>query len=884
MIRTGILAMTALVFAAHAAPAAPRSSRADAEALETLRQSNARLERFTLDNGMVCLLKEDHSAPVVSVQIWVGTGSIHEGDQLGAGLSHYVEHMIFKGTPTRKPGEIAKAIHGMGGQMNAYTSLDRTVFHTDLPARHWRDALETLADAIMHPLFPEDEWRKEKDVILREISMGNDNPDRQLNELLWRTAYVVHPYRHPVIGYKDVFERMTREDLVSSFTRRYTPDNMVTVIVGDIPVVEARAAVEAVFADFKRRPSPPVVLPAEPAQQSPRSARETGPHTLTRLCLAYHSVALGDADAPALDLLAAVAGNGQSSRLVQTIKEDRKLVHEISAWSFTPAYPGLFAINALCDPEKEAAVEAAIRAEVDGWVAKPFSAAEIDKARRMMLVSELSTLQTMHGQASSYASGELMTRNPRYGEVYLEQLQRVTPADLQAVARRYLRPANGSLAVVAPTGMVAGAVLPPAAMRPSDVTRLTAAPAVPLVFREDHRLPFVYLCVAFRGGVLSETEATAGITRLMSDLLPRGTPDRNAESIARTVESLGADLSPFAGHNSFGLQARCLSGDADTLADIMADCLARPTFPPGELEKLRTIQLAAIEAQREQPFAMAQESLDKTLFPGHPYRWTPLGRHDAVAGLDQAALLRHHRQSVVSGNLALAVFGDVTPDRARALADAISRRIRRDEAPARATAMPAPVLPARIERREPKEQCIVLLGFPGVTVGDPRRDALELLDTAMSGMSSKVFETIREQRGLAYFAGASQRMGVDPGLFMLYAGTRPDALPEVEKLLRQEIERVGREGLDTEELERARRQLIAEHEMRMQDNGNLAMVCVLDELYGLGYTHELTTSERIAAVTPEQVRLAAASILNTNRMAVSVVLPAMPVTSGKAAR
>ena len=876
MIRPSVLALATLLMTTSTLPAASRPASPDAGALETLRQSNARLQRFTLDNGMVCLVKEDPAAPVASVQVWVGTGSIHEGDQLGAGLSHYVEHMVFKGTPTRKPGEIARAIQALGGQINAYTSLDRTVFHTDVPARHWRDALAILADAVINPSFPAEECEKEKAVILRELSMGNDDPDRELNELLWRTAYVLHPYRHPVIGYKDVFERMTRDDLVASYRRRYTPDNMVAVVVGDIPAAEAEAALRQTFGPVPRRASPPVVLPVEPAQQAPRFARQTGPHALTRLILAFHTVSMADRDTPALDLLASITGNGQSSRLVQSIKEERQLVHGIGAWSYTPLYPGLFAVSATCDPDKESAAIAAIRDDIAAWSRTAFPAEEVNKARRMTLVSELSNLQTMNGQAGNYANGELMARNPRYSETYLDLLQHVTPADLQDVARRYLRPDNETLVIVSPTQAVAAASLPPALVRPSDVTRLTVEPGVPLVFREDHRLPFVYVCAAFRGGVLAETESTAGISQMMSELLLRGTPARSAEAIARAVETMGADLSPFSGFNSVGLQGRCLSGDADTLVSIMADCLARPAFPTNEIDKVRSVQLASLEAQREQPMAVAQDALAQALFPGHPYRWTSLGLPAAVERLDRQTIVRHHRQSLVTGNAVLAVFGDVTPERATQLAQAIAGRLRRDEAPALVVTPPRPVLPARVERVEPKEQCIVLFGFPGVAMKDPRRDALDLLDAAMSGMSSKVFETIREQRGLAYFAGSSQRAGLEPGLFMLYAGTRPDARADVEALLLKEVDRVGREGLDAGELARARSQMIAEHEMRLQDNGNLAMVCALDELYGLGCQHELTTRQRLEAVTAEQVRTAAAAILDTNRLAVSIVLPAAP--------
>ncbi len=843
------------------------------QALNTLKASNDKAVRFVLANGLTCLVKEDHSSPVAAIQIWVGSGSIHEDALLGSGLSHYIEHMIFKGTPTQKPGDIAKGIHDLGGDLNAYTTLDRTVFHTTLPSRHWRAGLSIFSDAILNPIFPESEWQKEKDVILREMSMRLDNPDVVLNELLWRTAYMAHPYRIPVIGYDDIFKSLTRDNLVDFYRRRYTTDNMVIAVVGAVSAAEVETALREQFGPVPRRTGRPPAVPAEPAQIMPRFARETGPYKVSRLTIAFHGVSMLDPDAPALELLASVVGNGQSSRLVQDIKEKRRLVHDISAGSFTPTQPGLFVIEASFDPALENEVLKTLDETVESWPTTRFSSEEIEKARRMILVGELSTLQTMEGQASSYAFGELSMKNHRMGELYLENLARVTAADLSRVARQYLRKSNRTTVVLSPAQAKPAAQMAESSQPAPALERRLLPGNIPLILRETHRLPFVYLSAAFKGGILSESEAQAGLTRLMSDLLIRGTAHHSASEIAGLIESMGAELSPFCGQNSFGLQGRCLAPDADRFMELFFDCLAAPSFPDDEVDKQRVIQLAAIDAQWEKPNFVAQEALDAMLFAGHPYRWNPLGRRPSVEKADPAALRAIYHRLLLSGNMTLAVFGDITPAAAERLAIRHTARIPKGPAPSIHPAPATPSLPARSEKREPREQCIVMIGFPGITLDDPRRTAMEILESSLSGMSSRVFHSIREERGLAYYAGARQRLGVDPGQFFLVAGTRPDAAAEVESLLLTEVARVAREGIQPDEIARAKSQLIADHDMQLQNNMSLSLTSALNELYGMGYAYDFNAAQRIESVTADQIREAAASILVTNRMAVSIVLP-----------
>jgi zinc protease len=841
--------------------------------LDVLRESNRSLRRFELPNGMVGLVKEDRSAPAVAIQIWVGTGAIHEEAYLGAGLSHYMEHMIFKGTPTRGPADISRQIDEAGGDINAYTAQDRTVFHCELPSKNWKVGVDVLSDAVMNASLPEDEWEREKEVILREFAMGYDDPDRVLNKLLWRTAYRVHPYRFPVIGYEEVFRTMTRDNLEEFFKRHYVPDNMIVSIAGDVDANEVEAYVRDAFKGFTRKARAPVIVPQEPPQITPRSGRETGPFNITRMQWCYHTVPLSSPDAPALDLLANIVGQGRSSRLADKIKEKHHLVHEIDAWSYTLKDPGLFGISAVMDPEKEDLAIRAIQKEVDSWSEKPFTREELEKAKRGMLVGELSGLQTMSGQASSYASGEFYAGNPLYGETYLATLEKITSKDLQEVARRYLRPENRTLAILAPAATNADDAVTAKAGAELNVQKVVLDNGIPLIVRQDHRLPFVYFTAALGGGLLSENATNNGVTQLMTDLFTRGTESYTTEEIARKIEQLGASMSSFAGRNSFGLQAQCLSQDADAVADLFAQCLLRPVFPEEELAKQREIQIAGILQQYEQPMFVAQEKLRAELYPGHPYRFNTAGTVESVKALTRDDVTAQFKKHVVAGNIALAIFGDVTVAEAKALAEKHFGDVPRGSMPQRSLGATQPALPARVVTRDRKAQAILLVGFPGVDIDDPRQDALNLLQRTMSGLSSDLGIEVREKRGLVYYVGSFNQVGVDPGMFVCYAGTRGEAVEEVEKLIGQEIDRVTEDGLRENELNRAREQMLSDHDKGLQDNLSLSQMCALNELYGLGYEYTFSLPQRVNALTREAVRAAAADILKEGRQAVSILLP-----------
>lgn len=841
------------------------------------------VHRFTLDNGLVGLVRADTSAPLVSIQMWIASGSDDEAEYLGSGLTHFIEHMVFKGTPTRKPGEIARAIDGIGGTINAYTANDRTVFFVDLPADEWQKGLAILADALQNTSFPEEEWKKEREVILRELAMCRDDPNRRIGELLMATAFRVHPSRFPVIGRESLFRALTRDDLVGFYHRRFVPDNLIVAVVGAVIPGEVEAAVRHELAGFKPRPVPPVAQPIEPEPIGPRLARETGPYEIGRIEWAYPTIGIDHPDAPVLDVLATLAGIGDSSRLVRQIKEDKSLATSISAWSSTPRSAGLFGISATFEPANESNLVNAIQQEIETWRTTPFPATEVDKARRIALTRHLDSLQTMSGQAFQIAAGEFYAYDPSYSDFYLQRIDRVTPDDLLAVARKYLAGDRRCVAILIP-GQTNAHDIVESAPAAGPVAKSQLPNNVPLITREDHRLPLVWFCVSVGGGLLYENENNYGISCLLSELLLKGTKKFTAPEIAGQVDNAGATLASYSGYNTFGIEARCLASDASQFAELIADCLLNPDFATNEIEKQKARQVADIEAQRESPVFLAGQALRKSLFADHPYSLTPPGAKATVQAITRQDLLAFHRKSIVTDNIVISCFGDIATDRARELAALTFKRIPAGTRPALEHEPAAPHLPTRSECKAQKEQAIFMAGFPGLDLNDPGNDALLVLTEAMNGLSSDIMVKIRDKEGLAYFVHTFHQEGIEPGFIAICSGTMANALPRVETLVMDELARLANKGLRADEFERARCQLKSERISALQMNGNLARECATEELLGRGFEYSINAANRLAALTPASVREIAGKLFKTNRMAISIVFPETPQPKQEAAQ
>lgn len=814
----------------------------------------------SLPNGLTLILDPDPAVPVVSAQLWVESGSLHEGGLLGSGLSHFLEHMVFKGGGRFGADELATAVQGAGGHWNAYTTFDRTVYYIDGPATGLETFLEVLAAMIFAPALPEDDFAREKDVIRREIDMGLDDPDDVASRLMFSTAFASDPRRHPVIGHRGLFDAIRHEDLTSYHRARYTPDRCCLCLSGDFEVEAVREAIRTHFGSFARGSGAEPVVPQDGVQLGPRRGRSTFAIPTSRISLAWKIPPLGHPDVPAYDLAAAILGRGRSARLYRRLREERELALEISAWSWGMAgRDGLFAISAEVEAEKRDELIGAIQQELAAF---PSTALDDDlaKARRQIAASQFRSLTSVSGRATDLASNWHEARDLDFTRRYLAALNATTAADVRRAMSRLTEDLL-TLTILDPEEAPAPASLRPASRtRPEpECVRLPNGATIALL--PDHRVPVFAAQVAVRAGLVSEIPENAGLNTLLAATLPQGTVRRSAAELAGLLESHGASIGAASGNNALLAQMSGLAPDLSSLLPLLAEVLAEPAFHSDSIEREKASQTASLRESLEDPLSTAFRLARQHLFNGIGYGLPSLGTEESLAKLDRFALSAHHSRHFQGSNLVLALAGDFEPKHARELLEEGIGRLPTGapwQAPAASVASDF-----EIEAFLPKKQAVLALAYPGCSAHAPERFALRMIQEWCTDMAGPLFIRIREELGLAYQVGATQFHGHDAGFFGFYLATDPAQVDLAQRELSAEIAKIAEEGIPEEAFERVRATVLSSLAIGMQAPASIARLAAIDVLFGLGITHHREMAAIFQALTPDEVKAAAGKLLGT---------------------
>ena len=821
-----------------------------------------------LPNGLTVILDPDPAAPVISAQLWVETGSIHEGALLGSGVSHFLEHMVFKGGGKFSADDLATTVQGAGGHWNAYTTFDRTVYYIDGPATGTETFLEVLAAMIFAPALPEEEFEKEKDVIRREIDMGLDDPDDVSSRQLFSTAFSADPRRHPVIGHRDRFGKITYPELTGYHKARYTPDRCCVCLSGDFDATEIRAKIEEIFGGFERGSAEEPVVPEDGAQLGQRKGRTTFAVPASRICLAWKTPALGHPDVPAFELAAAVLGRGRSARLYRRLREERELALEISAWAWSQAgRDGLFAISAEVEPEKRDELIAAIFEEL---AAMPSSALddELAKARRQIAASQFRTLTSASGRASDLASNWHEARDLDFTKRYLAELNATTAADVRR-ALATLKQDLVTISIMDPEEAPAPASIRPAARKKVEPECVTLPNGATIALIPDPRVPLFTAQVAIRAGLVSEIPENAGLNTLLAATLPQGTMHRSGAELAELLETLGASVGAASGNNALLVQMSGLSPDLPTILPLLSEVLAEPALHSDSIAREKASQMASLRESQEDPLSTAFRMARKHLFDGMGYGLPSLGTEESLTNLDRLALSAHHSRHFQGSNLVVALAGDFDPAQARAL---LEEGIGRLPAGTPWTPPAGKICTDReVEAFLPKKQAVLALAYPGAAALAPERFALRMVQEWCSDMAGPLFTRIREELGLAYQVGATQFHGHDAGLFGFYMATDPEQVDLAQRELKSEIAKIAENGIPDEAFERVRATVLSSLAIGMQSPGSIARLAAVDVLFGLPITHHREMAAIFEKLTPAQVRAAASTLLSAAPISVKVM-------------
>lgn len=813
--------------------------------------------RHTLPNGLTLVHKEIPDSPVFSAQVFIKTGSVHEGPLVGCGVSHFVEHMCFKGTGRRSFRDITRDVQAVGGVSNANTSFERTVYFINCPPQHFETALDVLEDTVFHSLIPEEEFPGERDVILREIDMVNDDPDWTLAMRMLEEVFRVNPVRYPIIGYQDLFGTVTRDELIGYYQSRYLPNNAVLATAGAIDGERLLEAVGARFGGLGRGRLETIVPPNEPVQTGLRQARMGGDYALTRGVVALPVPGPQSAAFPVIRVLADVLGGGEASRLWTDLRNRRGLVHSIDASPFRLGGDALFWVSYTCDPEKEEAAEAAIRETIAAVVEDLPGASEIDALKQKVLSSEIKARQRAATEAGRLGSAEAVLGDLDLTRVQLERLWRLAPQDLGEIAGTYLRPERMTAVRLGPERpkpqRVGKGSRGAGAVRVSEL-----AGGARLVEYPDDRLPFFNLRAAWRGGAVGDEFERAGLGSLVTNLRTKDAGGLSAESVAARVESLGGSMEDVSGNLSHSLSLGFQSDHLGEALGFLGNALnaVEPRLETFEVE--REGVLAELREDLDEPLRYGFQELRKRFFGAHRFAHSASGDLKTVAGLGFEDVEGALRAGPGTGDLVFSVAGryDIRALR-EGLEGLLESRIRAGLDGSRVTvedAVPEATRGGAETEGMERDQAVVFDAFPISGMLDGDFAVGEVVDQLFSGMASRLFEEVRERRGLAYYVSAQRLMGLHHGMLTLYSGCHPSKVDAVYAEFDREIDRLATAGPDSKELRDVIERLVSGKRMGLESLGAKATELSLSLLYGRPADLGARYIESVQAVDPEQVR------------------------------
>jgi zinc protease len=881
------------------------------------------LHRY-LPNGMEVYLERTTLAPLSCLQLWIKTGSLDE-EEHEAGLAHFVEHMLFKGT-AKFPGsgEIAETVEHAGGELNAFTKFENTVYQATVPAHFTKETTEILLSMVSEATFDATEIDKERPVILEEATRLRDHPGSVASLHLFSEIFRGTRLERPIIGHIDVIKNAPHKLLNHFYKKWYVPNNMIFVAAGDFDVQELFAYLQKTTADFKPGSLPQRarnILPLTPQTVQPiRIFR--GPWQESRVIMGCPSPVLESSETPVWHMFASLLGSGDSCRLTRAVHDERQLVATIDTGLFMPrTLKGMFTMSYFGETAKSADAACAAVEEIVRLAKEGPTTAEMNRIVNNMFADRVFGRESVEGLVNNAGFALQTTRKLDFEDHYTKTLQTVSAADIRNVAKKVSDAILQSHAMFsiaadehAPSDFSEDAFLEAAryplqkiqsiagwrenpeflqhrhhvSERNSAVQQLQfdlpGSRTLHVNFREVKRLPLVSASLVFPGGTILEDAEKMGAAHIATELLTHGTTRQSYEAFVDELEDKAGSISTFSTHDMCGIQMDCLSTHAPRIFEMLTDCVFRPALSPIQWERVRTDSLNAIIAQKDNPMVIIRRHLSPILFGNHSYGRHPLGTENSLNALTLDDIQVQFQRMLASKKYVLSLAGDFdinhVVERIHAECTNLSHCLDASLAEEWESRMASetPRSPQASDTRFAfvplrREQAHLAIAFRTFPITDARRLAIELGSTVLGGQGGRLFRDLRDTRSLAYSLGTSHIIQARAGSFYAFMSTASQKTEEAFNGLTSHIEELAAECVSEKELERAKKSLLGGRNIDAQYFHYQASQLSVSDVYGLGFDNFLKFDDRVNAITAQDVRDAFATVLSTNHLVGCVVGP-----------
>ena len=844
-----------------------------------------------LKNGMTVLIKEDDRFPLVNARLYVHAGSGYEAPEQ-AGISHLLEHMVFKGTQKRGVGQSARDIESVGGSMNAATSFDYTMYYVEVPEERMALGLDVITDMAFHAAIDPQELKSEKKVVLEELERGEDSPGSKLFKTLQGMVWKGSTYEWPIIGYRETVNGFTSQDIHDYINEFYQPQSMLLAVVGKVDPDAVLAEAERLLGGLKNtRPVTPPLPIAIPAKgDGPRVTVLPGQWNKVYLGAAFPLPGFSSAKAAGLDLLAQLMGGDDTARLYRTFKYDRQLVDDISVYAMTLERGGMFYISATLDADKVETFWSELTAELASFDPADFSDREIKRARLNLEDSLFLAKETLSGLASKIAYFQFFENGEQAEKNYLFQLSQVDRDEMRTLYREFVRPDRLAACVLVPEGTAVSADSMAETTRKgwpvdemADTTGAVAQTGADkivdlpgggrLVLLPDDTLPYTAMSLYFTGGDGMLSKDQQGLASLTSRALTRGTMKLSATELQDFLSDHAASMSSSAGRNIFALEAKFPVRFTGDILPVFRDTLTAPAFNEDEIQRARQDQIAAIKQREDRPLGLAFRHLFPFLYTTGPYSLLHQGTPEGVEELTRADIMRFWGHQAMRP-FTLAVCGRFDENAITEFATGLASTM---TAPGSEYQFTSPQWNAEHEETlhlPDRNQSHLLMVFPIPGKEDLEASArLELLKAALSGQSGLLFRDLREKEGLAYTVTAFNWQSIRTGFMALYIGTSPDKVDASMDGFKRVLADLVAKPLPEQEVIRARNILLGDYYQEHQSLISRSREAASLTARGLDRHYEQALIDQAKTITPAELQDTVKRFLDPDKAYLFKVVP-----------
>lgn len=811
------------------------------------------MKRKILKNGLDVLICKKNDIKVASIQIWVKCGSIYEKDK-EYGVSHFIEHLLFKGTEKYKLGEVAKEVEALGGEINAFTSKENTCYYITIPSEYVKKAIDILLDMVFKPTFLAKDIEDEREVILEEIKRYEDIPSSVVFENFMAKHFKNLAYERPILGFKETIENIKKEEIVKYYKRHYSLSNILLVLSGDIKdsiydfllgyKFSNKIKNKNHFNNKKTKKGTDIVIEKKEVKEN-------------YCCFGFHTPSLDHKDTPALDLLSIILGQGESSILHKSLRLDKSLVDYIETSNYTPVYVGTFVFSFLYNTEISLdKILYNIFKEMNDLFKNKDLDKEIVKAKNIVISQKVYGQETVDSIARKISYTAINLNNLNFEEEYIKKVNEVTKKDILNAMTSYINVENSTLSMVIPKktelekNKVLNTLKKLKILKTKEINTVKGNEKI-LSFNKNYKnnekeikkikignsrlltkfhdkLPITSLKIFLRGGSIAEGCSSQGISNFLSRTWNYGSKKYSASDLLNFFDKTATNLNFFSGNNLIGISIDVLSPYLEEVLDKVSDILINPTFEKEYFLSEKKAVLNEIHSQEDNLSSYCSFLFMKLLFEEHPYSYPLLGTKETIEKINIENIKNFHK-NIISEKIITSVGNfdkEIIKNWVKSISD--KKEIIRKKTNFKTCEQKKS---RKLVYNKNSNQAHAILGFKTCDIKNSDFYILRVIYSILAGQSGRLFMNLRDNKSLAYSVAPLMMSGLDKGYFALYIASDNKKIKNSTEGLREELEKIKISDLKEEEIERAKNYILGKKKISLQAYSDQASDLAFNEFY-----------------------------------------------------